>query len=106
GQLCPDRMKTVDNEILDQTLKFIEKAKKDGKPFFVWLNPTRMHVVTHLSEKYEAMRTPENGWSIQEAGMAQLDDVVGSVMNYVKDNGLDDNTIVAFSTDNGAENFT
>jgi arylsulfatase A-like enzyme len=106
GQLCPDRMKTVDNEILDQTLKFIEKAKKDGKPFFVWLNPTRMHVVTHLSEKYEAMRTPENGWSIQEAGMAQLDDVVGSVMNYVKDNGLDDNTIIAFSTDNGAENFT
>jgi arylsulfatase A-like enzyme len=106
GQLCPDRMKTVDNEILDQTLKFIEKAKKDGKPFFVWLNPTRMHVVTHLSEKYEAMRTPENGWSIQEAGMAQLDDVVGSVVNYVKANGLDDNTIIAFSTDNGAENFT
>ncbi len=106
GQLCPDRMKAVDNEILDQTLKFIEKAKRDGKPFFVWLNPTRMHVVTHLSEKYEAMRTPENGWSIQEAGMAQLDDVVGSVMKYVKDNGLDDNTIIAFSTDNGAENFT
>ncbi len=106
GQLCPDRMKTVDNEILDHTLKFIDKAKKDGKPFFVWLNPTRMHVVTHLSEKYEAMRTPENGWSIQEAGMAQLDDVVGSVMKYVKDNGLDDNTIIAFSTDNGAENFT
>jgi hypothetical protein len=48
--------------------------KKDGKPFFVWLNPTRMHVVTHLSDKYEALRTPENGWSIQEAGMAQLDD--------------------------------
>src|SRR5271157_4307142 len=106
GQLCPDRMKTVDNEILDHTLKFIEKAKKDGKPFFVWLNPTRMHVVTHLSEKYEAMRTPENGWSIEEAGMAQLDDVVGSVMKYVKDNGLDDDTIIAFSTDNGAENFT
>jgi arylsulfatase A-like enzyme len=106
GQLCPDRMKTVDNEILDHTLKFIDKAKKDGKPFFVWLNPTRMHIVTHLSEKYEAMRTPENGWSIQEAGMAQLDDVVGSVMKYVKDNGLDDNTIIAFSTDNGAENFT
>jgi arylsulfatase A-like enzyme len=106
GQLCPDRMKTVDNEILDNTLKFIEKAKKDGKPFFIWLNPTRMHVVTHLSDKYEAMRTPENGWSIQEAGMAQLDDVVGSVMKYVKDNGLDENTIIAFSTDNGAENFT
>jgi arylsulfatase len=106
GQLCPDRMKTVDDEILDNALKFVDKARHDGKPFFLWLNPTRMHVVTHLSDKYEAMRTPENGWSIEEAGMAQLDDIVGSVMKYVKDNGLDDNTIIAFSTDNGAENFT
>jgi len=106
GTLYPKRMETVDDEILDFTLKFIDKARADKKPFFVWLNPTRMHVVTHLSEKYEALRTPENGWSIQEAGMAQLDDVVGSVMNYLKTNGLDDNTIVVFTTDNGAENFT
>jgi len=106
GQLCPDRMKTVDDEILDKALKFTDKARKDGKPFFLWLNPTRMHVVTHLSDKYENMRNSENGWSIEEAGMAQLDDIVGSVMKYVKDNGLDDNTIIAFSTDNGAENFT
>jgi arylsulfatase A-like enzyme len=106
GQLCPDRMKTVDDEILDNALKFTEKARKDGKPFFLWLNPTRMHVVTHLSDKYENMRNSENGWSIEEAGMAQLDDIVGTVMKYVKDNGIDDNTIIAFSTDNGAENFT
>jgi arylsulfatase A-like enzyme len=106
GTLYPKRMETVDDEILDGTLKFIDKARADKKPFFVWLNPTRMHVVTHLSEKYEAMRTPENGWSIQEAGMAQLDDIVGSVMTYLKNNGLDDNTIVVFTTDNGAENFT
>ena len=65
-----------------------------------------MHVVTHLSDKYEALRTPENGWSIQEAGMAQLDDIVGSVMTYLKDSGLEQNTIVVFTTDNGAENFT
>jgi arylsulfatase len=65
-----------------------------------------MHVVTHLSEKYENMRTPGNGWSIQEAGMAQLDDIVGSVMKYLRDNGLENNTILAFSTDNGTENFT
>ena len=45
-------MKTVDDEILDHTLKFIDKAKKDGKPFFIWLNPTRMHVVTHLSQTH------------------------------------------------------
>jgi arylsulfatase A-like enzyme len=106
GELCPERMKTVDDEILDKALKFTDQARKDGKPFFLWLNPTRMHVVTHLSDKYENMRNSENGWSIQEAGMAQLDDIVGAVMKYVKDNGLDGNTIIAFSTDNGAENFT
>jgi len=106
GRLCPDRMKTVDEEIRDYALKFIANAKSAGKPFFVWLNPTRMHVVTHLSDKYESMRTPENGWSEEEAGMAQLDDIVGSVMQYLKNQGLDENTIVVFSTDNGAENFT
>jgi arylsulfatase len=106
GALCPDRMKTVDDEILSNAIKFVDKARQDGKPFFLWLNPTRMHIVTHLSEKYEKMRTPENGWSIEEAGMAQLDDIVGTVMKYVKDNGLDNDTIIAFSTDNGAENFT
>ena len=106
GELCPERMKTVDDEILSKALAFVDKARKDGKPFFLWLNPTRMHVVTHLSEKYEKMRTPENGWSEEDAGMAQLDDIVGSVMQYLKDNGLEDNTIIAFSTDNGTENFT
>ncbi len=106
GPLPPERMKTIDDEILARTLAFIDTAKKDGKPFFVWLNPTRMHVVTHLSDKYEKLRTPENGWSEEEAGMAQLDDIVGAVMAKLKDAGLDANTIVAFSTDNGAENFT
>src|SRR3954465_15421153 len=70
------------------------------------MNPTRMHVVTHLSDKYQQRRNSENGWSIQEAGMSQLDDIVGSVMQKVKDLGLDGDTIVAFTTDNGAENFT
>ncbi len=106
GTLCPDRMETVDDEILSNALKFVDKARAANKPFFLWLNPTRMHVVTHLAPKYQAMRNSLNGWSIQEAGMAQLDDIVGSVMKYVKDNGLDDNTVIAFSTDNGAENFT
>jgi arylsulfatase len=96
----------VDDEILSNAMNFIEKAKNDGKPFFLWLNPTRMHVVTHLSDKYEKMRTPENGWTIEEAGMAQLDDIVGAVMQKVKEMGVDNNTIIAFSTDNGAENFT
>src|SRR6516162_1713468 len=73
-------METVDEAILGFANDFITKAKNDGKPFFVWLNPTRMHVVTHLSPKYEALRTPENGWSTEEGGMAQLDDIVGGVM--------------------------
>jgi arylsulfatase A-like enzyme len=106
GPLYPKRMETVDDEILKFTFEFIDKAKRDNKPFFVWLNPTRMHVVTHLSEKYEKTRTPENGWSVEEAGMAQLDDIVGSVMQKLKDLNIDGNTVLAFSTDNGAENFT
>jgi arylsulfatase len=106
GELCPKRMETVDEEILAHALKFLDKTRQDGKPFFLWLNPTRMHAITHLSEKYEQMRTPENGWTIEEGGMAQLDDIVGAVMKYLKDNGLENNTILAFSTDNGAENFT
>ena len=106
GTLYPKRMETVDDEILDFALKFTDKAVAANKPFFLWLNPTRMHVVTHLSEKYESMRTPENGWSIEEAGMAQLDDIVGSVMKYLKDKGLDQNTMIVFTTDNGTENFT
>jgi len=106
GPLYPKRMETVDNEIRDLTIKFIDKAHSDGKPFFVWLNPTRMHIVTHLSPKYEGLRNSENGWSEEEAGMAQLDDDVGLVMQKLKDLGVDDNTIVVFTTDNGTEVFT
>ncbi len=106
GTLYPKRMETVDDEIRDFALKFIDKAKADNKPFFLWLNPTRMHIVTHLSPKYEALRNSKNGWTIHEAGMAQLDDDVGIVMQKLKDMGVDDNTIVVFTTDNGTEVFT
>jgi arylsulfatase len=106
GTLYPKRMETVDDEIRDFALNFMDRAVKDSKPFFVWLNPTRMHVVTHLSPKYEALRNSENGWSEEEAGMAQLDDDVGLVMKKLKDMGVDDNTIVVFTTDNGTEVFT
>ena len=106
GPLYPKRMETVDDEIRDLAFKFVDKAKADGKPFFLWLNPTRMHIVTHLSPKYEALRNSKNGWTIQEAGMAQLDDIVGDVMKKLKDMGVDDNTIVMFTTDNGTETFT
>lgn len=65
-----------------------------------------MHIVTHLSPKWEATRNSENGWSEQEAGMTQLDNDIGLVLQKVKDMGEEDNTIVVFTTDNGAEVFT
>ncbi len=99
-------METVDDVILEHTINFIDKAKKDDKPFFVWLNPTRMHVFTYLSPKYEALRTKENKWTIQEAGMVQFDDIIGSVMKKLEDIGEADNTIIVVTTDNGTETFT
>jgi arylsulfatase len=99
-------METVDDHFLKASTDFMEDAKKDGKPFFVWLNPTRMHVFTYLSPKYQALRTPENQWSIQEAGMVQYDDIVGSVMKKLDDMGVADKTIVILTTDNGTEVFT
>jgi arylsulfatase A-like enzyme len=106
GTLYPKRMQTVDDEIQELAFKFIDKAKADGKPFFLWLNPTRMHIVTHLSPKYEALRNSKNGWTIHEAGMAQIDDIAGATMQKLKEMGVDDNTIVVFTTDNGTEVFT
>jgi len=106
GTLYPKRMETVDDEIQALAFKFLDKAKADGKPFFLWLNPTRMHIVTHLSPKWEATRNSQNGWTESEAGMAQLDQIVGDVMQKLKDMGVDNNTIVVFTTDNGTEVFT
>ena len=106
GTLYPKRMETVDDEVLELSFKFLDKAKADNKSFFLWLNPTRMHIVTHLSEKYQNLRTPQNGWSMHEAGMAQLDDIVGSVMKKLDDMAASEDTIVLFTTDNGTENFT
>jgi len=106
GPMCPKRMETVDDEFQAAAFTWLDKAKADNKPFFLYLNPTRMHAITHLSPKYEAMRTPENGWTIEEAGMAQLDDIVGATMQKLKEMGVEDNTLVVFTSDNGTENFT
>ena len=98
-------METVDNDILKFSTDFMEKAKKDGKPFFVWLNSTRMHIFTHLSPKYKALEG-KNNYGLQEAGMTEFDDIIGSVMKKLKDLGVDENTIVMVTTDNGTEVFT
>ena len=73
GTLYPKRMETVDDEIRDLALKFIEKAKADNKPFFLWLNPTRMHIVTHLSPKYQGCATPRTaGRSMKPAWRSSM----------------------------------
>lgn len=99
-------MGTFDEVLVKASCDFMDKAKTDGKPFFVWHNTTRMHVWTFLSPKYQAMMNSDTNYGLEEAGMAQLDDSVGSIMKCVEDAGETDNTIVVFTTDNGAEVFT
>jgi len=102
GPLTRKRMETADTEFLNKSLDFIESAHKAGKPFFVWHNSTRMHVWTHLSEKYKG----KSGYGLYADGMMELDDGVGALLKKLDDLGIADNTIVIFSTDNGAEKFT
>lgn len=99
-------METFDEVLVENSIKFIDKAKADGKPFFVWHNTTRMHVFTYLSPKYQAMMNPESNYNVEEAGMAQLDDSVGKLLKHLEEIGEVENTIVIFTTDNGAEVFT
>jgi arylsulfatase A-like enzyme len=107
GPLTLERSKTVDEEISSKVIDFLDRndPKKTGKPFFVWYNPARMHVTTMLSQKYLDMMGVKGGkdYGINEAGMAQLDDNIGYVLKKLEDMGQLDNTIVVFTTDNGAE---
>jgi arylsulfatase A-like enzyme len=99
-------MTTFDEVLVKASSDFMDKAKRDNKPFFVWHNTTRMHVWTFLSDKYRSMQNNQTNYGLEEAGMAQMDDSIGALLKKIDDIGETNNTIVIFTTDNGAEVFT
>ncbi len=102
GPLNKKRMETIDEEVTREALRFMEDAKKEGKPFFLWWNSTRMHIWTRLKAESQG----KTGFGIYPDGMVEHDTHVGQVLDKLKELGLENNTIVMYSTDNGAEKFT
>lgn len=105
GKLHADRMANFDGgEVAPLAMDFMKKAQDDGKPFFVWLNTSRMHLYTRLNEEWRyAAEDYTSEADYHGSGMLQHDHDVGVVLDFLKENGLEENTIVWYSTDNGPE---
>ena len=105
GPLTRKRMETVDREVTDETLKYLDKVGKGDKPFFVWYNSTAIHVRSRPAQKYVQMAVDEGRpeEDVVRARMIEHDELVGSLLAKLKDLGIEDNTIVIYSTDNGNE---
>jgi len=95
-------MEDIESVLVQRSNDFMERSVKAGKPFFLWHNSTRMHVWTHLSPKWEN----KSGFGLYADGMQELDWEVGELLKKLDDLGIADNTIVLFTSDNGAELFT
>ncbi len=102
GPLTRKRMETVDEEATAAAIDFMDRAVKAKKPFFVWWNSTRMHIWTHLKPESEG----KTGLGVYADGMVEHDGMVGQLLDKVDELGIADNTIVMYSTDNGAEVFS
>jgi arylsulfatase len=102
GPLTKKRMETVDEEVTREAIRFLEESKQEAKPFFLWWNSTRMHIWTRL----KAASQGTTGLGIYPDGMVEHDAMVGQLLDKLKELGLEDTTIVMYSTDNGAEKFT
>ena len=102
GPLTTKRMETIDEEVTKASLDYLDKAKKADKPFFLWWNSTRMHIFTHLKKESQG----KTGLGIYPDGMVEHDAMVGQLLDKLKELGLEDNTIVMYSTDNGAEEMS
>ena len=102
GPLTKKRMETIDDEVTTAALGFMESSVKSGKPFFVWWNSTRMHIFTRLKPESEG----KTGLGVYADGMVEHDGDVGVLLAKLKALGIDQNTIVIYTTDNGAETFS
>jgi arylsulfatase A-like enzyme len=102
GPLTRKKMESIEDELLARSCDFIDRAHKRGKPFLLWHNTTRMHVWTHLSKKWDG----KTGLGLYCDGMQELDWVVGRLLKKLDDLGIAEDTLVIFTTDNGAEKFT